>query len=112
MLLAGSRPVHILHSSRPYLQERIPASGAYSRTIEAHADAAHTIVVPGKATDLLASERVPYVAVKVVVAREQKASGDRHGHRRDATEDLIMSVKHEFGRRTAVVETTRGIIGT
>lgn len=48
----------------------------------------------------LSLQRVPYIAVEVVVASEEEATRDREGDRGDSAEHVVVSVLIEFAVRS------------
>lgn len=64
----------------------------------------------GGLTCSLALQRVPDIAVEVVIAGEQQAAALGEGHRGDATDDAVVRVHHELLIRTQVKQPAGGII--
>ena len=95
---------------RPNLQEGVPATRAEARAVGANAEAADAVVVAGEAADLFAGERVPHVAVEIVVAGEEVPPADRVRHGGDAAQDLVMSVLLQLGAAACVKEAARGVV--
>ena len=63
-----------LVTSRPNLEETVPTACAEGHAVAAHAQAANAILVSSKNTYTFSFERVPDVAVVVVVACEQNSA--------------------------------------
>lgn len=55
----------------PNLEQRIPRPGAQTDTVVADAEAAHTVVVAAKRTNLVPTENIPNLALEVVVSSEE-----------------------------------------
>merc|ERR1719486_617534 len=64
----------------PDLQQRVPGAGAQRLSVLADAEARHAVLVRALVVDLLPGERVPDVAVVVVVAGEEVLAREREGH--------------------------------
>jgi len=104
------RPAKCDAISSPQLEERIPTARAERSAVLGHAEARDTVVVTREATDLLARERVPHVAVEIVVPGKQETARDRMRYRRDAAKDFVVSVLHELVAAAHVEEAARRVI--
>mmetsp|Transcript_44876 Transcript_44876/g.124459 ORF Transcript_44876/g.124459 Transcript_44876/m.124459 type:complete len:423 (+) Transcript_44876:439-1707(+) len=94
----------------PQLEERIPAAGAERLPVDGDAEARDAVVVAGEDSHLLAGERVPDVAVEVIVAGEEEAARDGVGDRSDAAKDLVVRVLLHLLVRAQVEEAARGVV--
>lgn len=61
-------------------------------------------------TYALTLQRVPDIAVEVIVAREEQATAEREGYRRDATDDALVGVGNQFLVCPQVKEAAGGVI--
>mmetsp|Transcript_31208 Transcript_31208/g.79712 ORF Transcript_31208/g.79712 Transcript_31208/m.79712 type:complete len:349 (+) Transcript_31208:315-1361(+) len=97
--------------SSPHLEHRVPRACAQCVPIHADAQAADAVVVAGENSHLLTRERIPHIAVEVVVAGEEEAAGERVRYGGDAAQDLVVRVLHQLRIRSQVVESTRRVVG-
>merc|ERR1712025_1339082 len=91
-------------SLRPNLQQRIPRARAQRLSVLADAEARHAVLVRALVVDFLSRERVPDVAVIIVVAREEVLSREREGHRGDSAQYLIIRVHIHLAVRAHIEE--------
>jgi len=96
--------------SIPDLEETVPRSGTHCHAILGHAQTAHSVVMTGEHTCSLGADRVPNVAVVVVVAGDQQSTGPTEGHRGDAANDVVVVVHRQLLIAADVEETTRGVV--
>lgn len=61
-------------------------------------------------TYTLTLQRVPDIAVEVIVAREEQATTEREGYRRDAADDALVGIGNQFLVCSQVKEAAGGII--
>lgn len=67
--------------------------------------------MPSENADAFALERVPDVAVEVVVTGEEDAPRDGEADRGDAAEDVVVRVLVEFAVGAEVEESAGGVVG-
>ena len=66
--------------------------------------------MPGQDTRPVGLERVPHVAVEVVVPCEEEAPALREGDGGDPADDVVMGVSHELLVRTEVEQPAGSIV--
>lgn len=94
----------------PDLEEAVPGPCRHSHPVVSHPQAADAVVMPSQDTCPVGFERVPDVAVEVVVACEEQAPtlGERHGS--DPAYDIVVGVGHELLVRTEVKQSAGGVV--
>lgn len=94
----------------PDLEEAIPGPCRDGHPIVSHPQAADAVVMPGQDTCPVGFERIPDVAVEVIVPREEEAPTLGEGDGGDPTYDVVVGVNHELLIRTKVEQPAGGII--
>lgn len=102
--------IHMLLALVPDLEEAIPGPCRHSHAIISHAQAADAVVMPSQDTCPVGFERIPDVAVKVVVPSEEEAPTLGEGDRGDPTDDVVVGVSHELLVGTKVKQPAGGIV--
>lgn len=96
----------------PDLEHAVPRSGAERHAVRADAEAADAVLVPSEDPDPLALERVPDVAVKVVVAGKEEATRDGEADRSDAAQDVVVRVLVQLAVGAKVEQAAGSVVGT
>ena len=66
----------------------------------------------GKDTNTFTFERVPYIAVEVVVTGKEQTTADGEGDGGDTAEDVVMGVLVQFAVSAEVEEAAGGVVGS
>lgn len=97
-------------TSRPNLEEAIPAAGAKGHTVAADAQAAHPVLVSGEDTNALALERVPHVAVVVIIPGKEDSARRRECNRCHTAQDVVVVVRVKLAVGAKVKQAARSVI--
>ena len=95
-----------------YLEKAVPATSRKSDTIPRDTHAADSIIVRGQDAHSLALERVPHIAIVIVVSSKEDSTRDGKGDRGDTAKDIIMAEMVEFPVGTEVEELASRIVGS
>ena len=94
------------------LEHAVPRSRAERHPVRAHAEATDPILMPRQDADPFSLERVPDVAVEVVVAGKEQPTRDGEADRGDAAQDVVVRVLIQFAVGAEVKQPARGVVGT
>ena len=95
-----------------HLEHRIPRTRAQRHPVRADAQARHPVLVPSEHTNALAFQSVPHVAVEIVVAGKEQATGHGEGNGRDAAEDVVVGILVQLAVGAEVKQSARSVVGT
>jgi hypothetical protein len=94
------------------LEHAVPRSRAERHPVRAHAETADPVLMPSQDADPFPLERVPDVAVEVVVAGKEQPTRDGEADRGDAAQDVVVRVLVQFAVGAEVKQPARGVVGT
>ena len=88
----------------------VPTASADGHAVVSDAQAAHPIFVGRQHAQSCVNERVPHVAVEVIVTREQESAALAEAHGRDPTDDVLMAVVDQLLVRSDVEQAAGCVI--
>lgn len=100
-----------VNSLVPNSQKTVPGASANCHPVLRNAQTTHTVIVARENTSPILFERVPDIAVEVVVAAEQEAPTLAEGDTGDAADDVVVR-KHTHFLVGANVEEAAGRVIT
>lgn len=96
----------------PDAERGVPGTGAEGSAVGGDAEAGDAVHVASERLNAFAVKSVPDVAVVVVIASEEVASGDGESDGGDTAVEIGIGVGHELATGADVEESASGIIGT
>lgn len=94
------------------LEHAVPRSRAERHPVRADAETADPVLMPSQDADPFPFERVPDVAVEVVIAGKEQSTRDGEADRGDAAQDVVVRVLVQFAVGAEVKQPARGVVGT
>ena len=94
------------------MQVAVPRAGGQGSSVRRDSEARHTVVVAIERLAALSRERVPHVAAKVIISREEVAARHRKGHARDSAQNVLVRVRLQLAVRANIKQAARRVVGT